>query len=63
LNLGITYEFILLGIGLYAREIGHSIETEEDVEDPNKPIWFRTSPLDIGHLERLLDKKFTPLLK
>jgi hypothetical protein len=52
-----------LGIGLYAREIGHSIDTEEDVEDSNKPSWFRTSPLDIGQLECLLNKKFTPLEK
>ena len=33
------------------------------MEDPKKPSWYRTSPLDIGHLDRLLDKKFTPLLK
>jgi hypothetical protein len=63
LEIGIIYQSILLGIGLYAREIGRSIDTEEDVEDHDKPSWFRTSPLDIGHLERLLDKKFTPLVK
>jgi len=39
------------------------METEEDVESPNKPRWYRTSPLDIGHLDRLLNKKFTPLLR
>jgi hypothetical protein len=62
-KIGIIYQSILSGIGLYAREIGRSIDTEEDIEDPDKPSWFRTSPLDIGHLERLLDKKFTPLVK
>ena len=37
------------------------METEGNNPDPNAPSWFVSSPLDNGHLERLLVKVFTAL--
>ena len=59
----VFHSFDTSGIGLLGKEIWHTMETEEDNPDPNAPSWFVSSPLDNGHLERLLAKVFTPLQK